>query len=49
MKIWANELISDFFMGRSPNGQNTREEMFNISGHKRNANPNHVNILAHSC
>jgi hypothetical protein len=25
------------------------EEMFNIPGHKRNANQNHIKILPHSC
>jgi hypothetical protein len=49
MKIWTNELSRAFFMGRSPNDQNTHEEMFNIPGHKGNAHQNHVNILPHSC
>jgi hypothetical protein len=48
MKKWANELNS-FFKGRRPNGPKTHEEMFNLPGHKRNANQNHIKILPHSC
>jgi hypothetical protein len=31
-----------FFKGRSSNGQKTHEEMFNIPGHKKNVNQNHI-------
>jgi hypothetical protein len=33
-----------FFKGRSPNSQKSHEEMFNIPGHKGNANQNHTKI-----
>jgi hypothetical protein len=51
---WPNEEMGkwteqSFFKGRCPNEQNTHEEMFNIPGHKGNANQNHVKIPPHSC
>jgi hypothetical protein len=33
----------------STSDQNTHEEMFNIPGHKGNANQNHIKTPLHSC
>jgi hypothetical protein len=38
MKKWATELNRDFSKEKSPSGYKTHEKMFNISGHKGNAN-----------
>jgi hypothetical protein len=46
---WATELSRVFFKGRSPNGQNTHEEMLNIPFYKGNANQNHIKIPLHFC
>jgi hypothetical protein len=51
---WPNEemgkwIEQNFFKGRSPNGQKTHIEMFNIPTHKGNTNQNHVKIPPHSC
>jgi hypothetical protein len=43
MEKWSNEL-SRAQEGRSPNGQKTHEEMFNIPGLKENANQNHLKV-----
>jgi hypothetical protein len=37
MGKWTEQ---SFFKGKSPNGQNTHEEIFNIPLHKGNANKN---------
>jgi hypothetical protein len=48
MKKWTSELNRGFFKGRSPNGEKTEEETFNIPGHRGNSNQNHIKILPHS-
>jgi hypothetical protein len=46
MGKWTEQ---SFLKGRSPNGQNTHEEMHNIPGHKGNTYQNHIKIAPHSC
>jgi hypothetical protein len=48
VKKWAMNQTEIFQKG-STNVQKTHEEMLNISGHKGNANQNHINIPRHSC
>jgi hypothetical protein len=45
MGQWTEQRI---FKERSPNGQETHEEMMNIPGHIENANQNHIKITHHS-
>jgi hypothetical protein len=45
MNKWATELNRTF----SKEVQVAKKHMFNIPGHKGNANQNHIKILPHSC
>jgi hypothetical protein len=44
MRKWNEQ---SFFKGKSLNGQKTHEEMLSISGHKGNANWNHIKSPPH--
>jgi hypothetical protein len=48
MKKWATELSRTFSKEEVQMSKNTHEKMFNIPGHKGNANQNHTNIPPHS-
>jgi hypothetical protein len=49
MKKWTKELYRAFLKEEIQMAKKTHEEMFNITGHKGNANQNHIKILPHSC
>jgi hypothetical protein len=46
---WENELSRTFSKEEIQMTQKTHEEMLTITGHKGNANENHVKIPPHSC
>jgi hypothetical protein len=45
MKKWASELNRAFSKEKVQMAKKTHEEMFNIPGHKGNANQNHIKII----
>jgi hypothetical protein len=49
MKKWANELSTAFSKEEVQMAKKTHEGIFNIPGHKGNANQNHIKIPSHSC
>jgi Zn-dependent oligopeptidase len=49
VKRWVNELSRDFSKEEVQMAKETQEKMFNIPGHKGNANQNHVKIPPLSC
>jgi hypothetical protein len=45
----ANELNRAFLKEEVQMAEKTHEEMLTITGHKGNANQNHIKIAPHSC